>query len=195
MECKLTITGTFADIQQALSLLQGGNPTETIVQTFTPENYRHDPPADYTVKAIDLKREETKANGATLNPDLPVESMQRVEKSVEKSVEPRKKPGLKPGPRPDPVAVKQVAPVIPAVPDERHCHTCGKLFIPPRPTSHHCSKQCYMVEWRDKNKPPKVAAPDAKKIEDATEHLDRKLDEIRKTHPAPKPRPNIQHDF
>ena len=34
-----------------------------------------------------------------------------------------------------------------------HCHNCGKLFDPPRKTTIHCSKQCYMRDWHDAHKP------------------------------------------
>lgn len=182
MEYKLTITGTFADIQQALSLLQGGNPVETEVKTYTPENYRHDPPADFTLKAIDLKREETMANGATLNPDLPVEPMERIEKPAEKP--PKRAYQKRKGAQAKPAPAKFAVPPV----SERLCHTCGKTFRPSRPTSHHCSKYCYMVEWREKNKPAKGRD----EIAQATDDLDRKLSEIRKTHPAPSPRPYSQ---
>lgn len=189
MECKLTITGSFADIQQALALLQGGNPMEAMVQTITPENYRHDPPADFPLKAIDLKRKETMANGATLNPDLPVEPMERIEHPAANP--PKRTYRKKAHPKPKPAPAQPSAKVALA---ERLCHTCGKTFVPTRITMHHCSKQCYMIEWRERNKQPKAVAA-ANEGEKDTSTLGRKLEEYRKTCPAPRPRPYSQRDI
>jgi hypothetical protein len=211
MECKLTITGSFADIQQALALLQGGKPVETEVQTFTPENYRHDPPADYTLKAIDLKRQEIMANGAALNldavqnPDLPVEPMQRIEKVNKRGPKPKRE--MERG-----NVIAEIANDNVGKEQQIHCQTCGFLFHPKRDRVRHCSKRCYMIEWRERNKPSKSAqltkkvapdakniAPDAKNIakniEKATDDLNRKLEQIRKTCPKPQPRPELKRDL
>lgn len=166
MECKLTITGTISDIQQALMLLQGGPPISAEVQTFTPVNYRFDPPSDINLRP-----------------------MERIDKPV--TSKPWKKSGKKAFAKKKQKSVEMAEPLKLS---ERLCQTCGKPFIPSRNTSHHCSKKCYMIDWRDRNKPSARKDNDSKPGEGKTD-LSKKLEEFRKNCPSPAPRPSIQRYF
>jgi hypothetical protein len=87
-----------------------------------------------------------------------------------------------------------------------HCHTCATLFHPKYTDMQHCSKRCYMIEWRETHKQPVVEKPvkcvvsplavlapeeRAKKLE----ALSKKLKEIKENCPAPTPRPDITKDL
>lgn len=172
MECKITITGSFAEIQQALYMLTDGAHIDFAQECFNPEIH---PPE------ISFSRDQE-------NDKAPMPAMERIEKVNKRG---RKKK----------VVAQPVTTEEPKAAGEVHCHTCGTLFVPRRPSVKHCSKRCYMIEWREKNTPAKVApdakniAPDAKMAEKKIDSITEKLNHIRKTCPAPKPRPDFQRDI
>jgi hypothetical protein len=213
MRCKITLTGTFSEIQDALFMLTHGAHVDFVEEPIKPETITvevKDPDTgdihviqkksaatsssrvrenDQQPAKIALQREETRKNGAVLNPDITIETEEKIVQ------EPEPKKTGKWEKAPDGLQV--------------HCHRCGTLFHPKYMHTIHCSERCYQAEWYEKNRSGKQGKQKAD-IQPSHElpnlptdqltslpahQLDQKLDEIKKTCPAPMPRPNLNREI
>lgn len=215
MECKLTITGTFSEIQEALLALTDGARADYVEEFLN------------SVK-IDLKREETKANGAKLDPDqVTKDNLLLPDPIVKEKNPPHDQVAKEKTPPPDQVAKGKTPPPDPSpemggetglAVNERgqaHCHTCGKVFTQRQSGQKFCCEKCFQIEYREKNREKqrayakkwyqkkkatvhaKMVTPDAKTIEKKVDvdKLNQKLKEIRSTHPQPSERPVIHREY
>jgi|GEM_PF-3607340 len=171
MEIQLVINGSLGEIKEIFSLLTSDDQKAAIASAIRAVTHISHP-VDWS-EPLTEEREETPLEFA---PPLDVQEEASPEKGKREFV---------------PNALGSL------------CHQCGKLFHPKRQKTKFCSRRCYMIEWREVHKPAKIETKQdcattqyARSVpDDHASALKEKLEKIKKTCPAPTPRPNITREI